>query len=282
MSILCCAKQLQYNTTELPNALDINSVDHNALGPGILHDASDLIRGLLADHNAHQIQAGINTRCDTARSDDSQSTKSQRGSASIALTTHVALLPRITALATHRWPSGIGLAAHIWILLRVTQIETQVIDHVSLLDEIASLGQIALGNLAVELLELGAPVGMCGGREARKDALLCEEHAAGAHAHEGALLLGVLLLEVGEGLDEAEGLGFGFDDGFDAAARDDEDVEFGEALESTFEVEVGAEGSSLSGDGVLFLSGEDGFEGLGGCGEGQVSACLQGMDDVQR
>ena len=264
MRILCSTKQLQYNTAGTPNALDINSVNHNTLVPGILHDASDLMRSLLADHNAHQVQAGVNTRRDAARRDDSQSTESQQGSASVALPSHVALLPRITALATHGRPSGIRLATHVWILLWVAQIEAQVIDDVSLLDEIASLGQIALGDLAVELLEFGAPVGMCCGGEARQDALLSEEHAAGADAHECALLLGVLLLEVGEGLDEAEGLGFGFDDGFDTAARDDEDVEFGEALESTLEVEVGAEGGSLGADGVFFLGGENSFEGLGG------------------
>ena len=73
----------------------------------------------------------------------------------------------------------------------------------------------------------------------------------------------MFLLEVGEGFDYAEGFGFGFDDGFDSTARDDENVEFGETLEGAFEVGVGAEGSSLSGDGVFFFGGEDGLKGFG-------------------
>ena len=44
---------------------------------------------------------------------------------------------------------------------------------------------------------------MCGRGQAREDACLCEEEGAGADAEEGAFLLGVFLLKIGEGFDKA-------------------------------------------------------------------------------
>jgi len=56
---------------------------------------------------------------------------------------------------------------------------------------------------------------------------MCQEETAGADGEDGAFLVGVFLLEIGEGFDESEGFGFGFEDGVAAAAGDDQDVEFG-------------------------------------------------------
>ncbi len=71
------------------------------------------------------------------------------------------------------------------------------------------------------------------------------------------------LLQIRKGLDDAKGFRFRFDDGFDCAAGDDENVKFSEPLESSFVVAMGAEGGSLGGDGVFFFCGEDGLEGFG-------------------
>jgi len=92
---------------------------------------------------------------------------------------------------------------------------------------------------------------MCGGRQAGQNACLREEETAGADGQQCALLLWVLLLQVGEGADEAQGLGFGFEDGVDAAAGDDQDVEFGEAGVGFLEVHVCAEAGALGRDGVF-------------------------------
>jgi len=95
---------------------------------------------------------------------------------------------------------------------------------------------------------------------------LSEEETAGADGEDGAFFVGVFLLEVGEGFDEAEGLGgFGFEDGVGATAGDDEDVEFGEAGVGFFVVHVSPETGSLGGDGVLFGRDKGSGEGFGGC-----------------
>jgi hypothetical protein len=87
---------------------------------------------------------------------------------------------------------------------------------------------------------------MSGRGQAGQDSHLGEEERARADGEKGAFLFGVFLLEVGPGFDEAEGLGFGFQDGVDAAAGDDEDVEFGEAGVGFLELDVGAEAGALA------------------------------------
>lgn len=93
---------------------------------------------------------------------------------------------------------------------------------------------------------------MCGGRETRQNAGLREEETACANGEYSAFLVWVFLLEVGESFDEAEGFGLGFEDCVGSTARDDKDVEFGEAGVSFLEVHMGTEASSLGGDGVFF------------------------------
>ena len=107
---------------------------------------------------------------------------------------------------------------------------------------------------------------MCCGRQAVEDTLLSKEEGAGADGEEGAFALGVFLLDVGEGFYEAERFGFGFEDGVDIAARDNEDVEFGEAGIGFLKVDVRAEASALLG-GCMFGEGDEGGgEGFGGWG----------------
>jgi len=104
---------------------------------------------------------------------------------------------------------------------------------------------------------------VCGGRQAGQDSCLGEEETASADGQQCALLLRVLLLQVGEGTDEAQGLGFGFEDAVDAAARDDQDVEFGEAGVGFLEVHVGPEAGALRRDGVFGGGDEGRGEGFG-------------------
>merc|ERR1712058_7729 len=120
---------LQRNST--PDALDVNTINHNTLLPLILHDALNLLCRLLTDHNTNQIQTGIKTTSDATGSDDSQTTKTERRTTSIALATGITLLPRVTALPTHRRTSRIRLAANIRVLIRITEIKSQVINHIS-------------------------------------------------------------------------------------------------------------------------------------------------------
>jgi len=73
----------------------------------------------------------------------------------------------------------------------------------------------------------------------------------------------VLLLEIREGSDDAKGLGFVLEDGFDAAAGNDEDVELRELLVCLLYVDIGSEGSSLSREDMFLFSCEVNLEGFG-------------------
>jgi hypothetical protein len=73
----------------------------------------------------------------------------------------------------------------------------------------------------------------------------------------------MLLLQVGEGFDEAEGFGFGFEDSVSAATGHDQDIELGKAFVGFFEVDVSPEASALVGGGVFGEGDKGGFEGLG-------------------
>ncbi len=105
---------------------------------------------------------------------------------------------------------------------------------------------------------------MCSGRQAAEDALLSKEEGAGADGEQSAFALRVFLLDVGEGFDEAEGFGFGFEDGVDVAAGDDEDVKLGEASIGFLEIDVRAEAGALLGGCVFSEGDEGGGEGFSG------------------
>ena len=108
---------------------------------------------------------------------------------------------------------------------------------------------------------------MCGGRQAGQDSCVREEETAGADGQECAFLLRVLLLHVREGTDEAQRLGLRLQDSVGAAARDDQDVEFGEAGVGFLEVDVGAEAGALFRGSVLGEGDEGRGEGFGGWGK---------------
>lgn len=116
---------------------------------------------------------------------------------------------------------------------------------------------------------------MCGRAQSGQDAGLSEEQAAGAYGQQCALLFRILLLQVAEGADEAERLGFRLKDGIDAAAGDDQDVKFGEARVGFLEVHVGAEAGALGRNGV-FGEGDEGCgEGFGGWRRDMGKLCLR-------
>lgn len=71
-------------------------------------------------------------------------------------------------------------------------------------------------------------------------------------------------MQVGEGFDEAKRLGLGFEYFVARTPRNDQDIKFLEPLESLFEVDVGSEGATLFGNGVLFCGREGAFEGFRG------------------
>jgi hypothetical protein len=73
----------------------------------------------------------------------------------------------------------------------------------------------------------------------------------------------VLPLEIREGSDDAKRLGFVLEDGFDAAAGNDEDVELSELLVCLLYVDIGSTGSSLSREDMFLFSCEVNFEGFG-------------------
>lgn len=111
---------------------------------------------------------------------------------------------------------------------------------------------------------------MGGGGEAGEDALLGKEERAGADGEKGALVGGVLLLQLGEGSDEGERLGVSLDDLVAVAADDDENVKVAEALVGLLEGDLGANGDARVGDDLGLSSGDGNLEGLGVCGVGRL------------
>lgn len=176
--------------------LDIKTINNSALGPGPVHDTSDLDSGLLRDQGADEIQGGIDASSDASSSDDAESTKTHRSTTSNRLATSIRALEGHAALSaghvsirtlncqqTNRNIPGVGgaatvgpLAANIGVLILVAKLESQIVDDVAnALDDVGALGQVALGSLAANILEADDGIGMGGGREARQDALLGQQ-----------------------------------------------------------------------------------------------------------
>lgn len=104
------------------------------------------------------------------------------------------LLPRIGRA------SSVGLATNVWVLVLVSEVEAQVVHHISdVLNDVGTLVEIASSSAAAENLELGDIVWVGSGGKASKDALVGEEMGAAADRQEGPLADGVLLLQLGEG-----------------------------------------------------------------------------------
>lgn len=100
--------------------------------------------------------------------------------------------------------SSVGLATDVWVLVLISEVEAQVVHHISdVLNDVGTLVEIASSSAAAENLELGDIVWMGSGGKASKDALVGKEVRAAADRQEGPLADGVFLLQLGEGGNEA-------------------------------------------------------------------------------
>src|SRR3569833_320750 len=79
--------------------LDIKPIHHNALGPGPLHDAGDLLGRLLRNHGANKVQSRIDAGADAAARDDAEPAQAHGGTTGNGLLAAVGALPRHTALS---------------------------------------------------------------------------------------------------------------------------------------------------------------------------------------
>lgn len=277
--MLCYAMQIYSKSDHSHNAynanLNVNSIHHDSLLPLVAHLSLDLLSGLITNHNAHEVKAGIHAARHTATGNDPQATQPQTCTPRITLASRIALLPSIAALPLHRRPH-IRLSTHIRrnldLGLRTIQIKAQIIDDVALLDDVGAVGQVPGGSRLADGLHLGEVVRMSGGTQAGQDALIAQEERRRADGQKRAFLLRVLLLQVREGLDDAQGFGLGLQNRIRAAAGNDEDVEFREPAVRFFEVDVCAEGGALFGGGVF-------GEGAKGCAEG-FGCCLAGKEGL--
>lgn len=254
------------------------------------HDARDLLGAVLADQSADEVQSTVDAGQDAGGGQHAQAAEAEVGALEHALAAGVADLQADGALASRgraapavralldraaRRGAALGHAALLAVLLLgeqvrvlvfvLAELEAQVVDDVAGVDDVGVVGHVALGGLAADVLELGHEVRVGGGGQAGEDARLSEEERAGANAKEGALAGWVLLLQLAEGLDEGERLGFALEDFISAAADDDEDVNLGEAGVGVSIAEVGLDGGALGAGDETFLAGEDSAECLGLC-----------------
>lgn len=72
-----------------------------------------------------------------------------------------------------------------------------------------------------------------------------KEEAGSANGHESTLLLRVLLLDIGESLDDLEGLSFALNDSLNITAGDDEDVELFQMFVDLLEGGIGFKDDAL-------------------------------------
>ena len=273
--------------------LNVSTIDNDALVPLVTHDAGDLVSGIVANHGTHHIKRTVDTGSHTAGSKYTQPAKAQVGTFENTLPTSVARFPAHATLPSSAGAMGairpiralfhrrrrvheralatlvllVLLTSHdIGILIFIlAKVEAQIIHHVALLDHIAAISHIALGDAGAQVFELGDEVWVRGGGEAAQQAGFGEEEGAGADGHEGALTSWIFLLDFGELLDEGQWLGFGFEDLIRAAAGDYEKIDFGKAFHGLVKGHVCTEGGSLGGDRVLFGRCEDHFEGFRIC-----------------
>lgn len=168
--------------------------------------------------------------------------------------------------------SVVGLATDIRVLVFVSEIEAKVVDDISgILNNVGALLKVAGSSLAAENLKLGHVVDVCSGGEAGKDTLAGKEEGAGADGEDSALTAGVLLLEFGKVVDEAEGLGLLLENFLRVASEDDENVKVLEAIVRLLEGDLGADHDTLFGKNLGFIGGNGDFKGLGSCRRGKAS-----------
>lgn len=245
---------------------DINALDDNTLVPLILHDASDLISRLVADERTDKVKSSVKTSGNTTRSNDTQTAELERGSSGIALSAIVALLEGEAALSGIAGATTIvGTTLDVRVVVLLAEIETQIVDHVAFLHDVGALAHVALRGRLAQVLQLDYVVWMGGCAQTGENTRLGEEERAGADGHQGAFAAGVLHLDVGVRLDQAEWLGLVLQNDFGGTAWDDEDVEFGEALVGVCEGDVGAEGYALGGSDGLLVRGKGALESSALC-----------------
>lgn len=108
--------------------------------------------------------------------------------------------------------------------------------------------EVASSSVTADILELGYIIGVGGGSEAREDTLAGEEERAGANGEDGSLPGGILLLQLREVIDEAEGFGFLRKDLLGVASKDDEDVKVLKTLMGILEGDLGVNHDALVGE----------------------------------
>lgn len=129
-----------------------------------------------------------------------------------------------------------------------TQIESRVVDHVSLLHNIRTHREIAGRCVLADCLKTGIVIGVGGGSEALKHALLSEKERANVDGEDGALFGGILLLELDVLGEEIEGLRVVLEDLEDAlTAGDDDDIEVLNLVVRILIVHIGLDGEALDG-----------------------------------
>ena len=130
--------------------------------------------------------------------------------------------------------------------LLLAKIEPSIVDDVALLQDIGAHGEVTSGRLLADLLKAGVVVWVGGGRKALKHALLSQQERADVDSEDGALLVRVLLLELGVLGEEAKRLRLLLEDLEDAlAAGDDDDIKVPDLGVGVLVVHVGLDGETL-------------------------------------
>nr|POE87472.1 hypothetical protein CFP56_30061 [Quercus suber] len=256
------------------------------------HLPRHFVGGIVRHQSSDHVQSSINAARDAARRQDPQPAQAEVGALEDALTAGVAHLQAHRALARRAATTAVGGAVgvllnrrgrapggglptslflqlfagqDIWVVLAfvLAQVEAQVVDHVPRLHDVGAIGQVALGDAGAEDLQFGDVVGVGGCGETREDAGFREKEGAGADAHEGTFADRVLLLQLGEGLDEGDGLSLGLQDAGHVAARNDEHVDLGEVVQSVGEAHVGRQHGALVRGYLGLRTGQQDAEGPG-------------------
>lgn len=229
------------------------------------HLAGDFISSVVRHQSTYHVERSVDPRRDTTGGEDTEASQTQSGTLDDAFATVVAHLETHASLASTRrtttvrrllewrWKSsGRTLAALVFfellaaqdvrvVIFVLAQLEAKIVDHVSLLNDIDTLGHLTLDSFGAENFHLGDEVWVSGGCEATQYAGFGEDERASADGHEGALAGWILHLQSSKGLDDLQWLAFGLDDGLVVAAGHDEYVNLGETLHGFFVGDVGAE-----------------------------------------
>lgn len=158
----------------------------------------------------------------------------------------------------------IRLATDVWILVLVSEVEAEVVDHISnILDDVGALVEVASGSTAAQVLKRGQVVMVGGGRKAGEDALVGEEVRASTDGEEGPLADGIFFLQFREGRNDTKRLGILLNDCVGVPAEDDKDVVVLQLLVSLLVRDLAGKGDVLATEDSLLGTGDRAIEGLG-------------------